>query len=412
MFFGGGFPFGDDMPRRQGRPADTNKLYEVLGVDKDASAADIKKAYRKLAIQHHPDKGGDEEKFKEITRAYEVLGDAEKKSRYDQFGEDGINDGGSGGADPRDMFEMFLGGGGGRRGGRQGRRKGQDVVHPIKVTLEQLYNSVTKKLAINRDVIDKAEGVRECSDCDGRGVKIQVIRMGPLVQQAQTPCGACGGEGRRCRLKKEREVLEVFVPKGSPNGHKVTFTGKADESPNADPGDVVFVVQEEPHKTFTRKGADLFIKKKITLLEALTGFKLVVEHLDGRKLFIKSNPGEIVRPSLEGGAGIKAVRGEGMPSLQNPFLKGNLFILLEIVFPTSVDQRVATALKSVLPQSGDFGSMPADDDHSYELHFTEDIDVNESSKSSAHGAGGEAYNEDEDGGSHGSGHPGVQCRQA
>jgi DnaJ homolog subfamily A member 2 len=133
--------------------------------------------------------------------------------------------------------------------------------------------------------------------------------------------------------------------------------------------------------------------------------------LDGRKLFVKSSPGEIVRPSLEGGNGIKAVKGEGMPSLSNPFVKGNLFILLEIVFPTTVDQRIAASLKGLLPQSPDFAAMPADDDHTYELHYTEDIDVNESAQSRANaGNSGSAYDEEEEG-AHGA-HPGVQCRQA
>ena len=400
------------MPRGRARgPVDNNKFYQLLGIDKDTSTADIKKANRKQAIQHHPDKGGDVEKFKEITRAYEVLSDPEKKARYDQFGEEGLEGGaGGGGGDPRDMFDMFMGGRGGNRA-RAGKRRGPDVTHALKLSLEQVYNGVTKKLALNRDVIDKNEGVKECSDCDGRGVKVQVVRMGPLVQQTQVACNSCGGEGKRAKLKREREVLEIFVPKGAPNNHKVVFSGKGDESAGTEPGDVVFVVQEEPHPVFTRKGNDLFIKKRITLVEALTGFKLVVEHLDGRKLIIKSAPGEVVVPALEGGQGVKAVKGEGMPTLKNPFIKGNLFILLEIDFPKSLDAKQVTALKAVLP--GNNANLPDDNDTAYELHMTEDIDFKEAGKHAHHGGAGEAYHEDngedEEGGQ---GHPGVQCRQA
>ena len=205
MFFGG-FPGFDEGMRRPSARADTTKFYEILGVSKEASQAEIKKAYRKLAIQHHPDKGGDEEKFKEITRAYEVLSDEEKRAQYDQFGEEGIQDGGMGGGHARDIFETLFGGMGGGGGGRRpaGKRKGQDVVHALKVTLEQLYNGATRKLAINREVIDNSEAVTSCPDCDGRGVRVQVIRMGPMIQQSQSACPKCNGEGKRFKIKKER----------------------------------------------------------------------------------------------------------------------------------------------------------------------------------------------------------------
>merc|ERR1719401_1257083 len=187
MFFGGGgFPFpGMDGPGKgkgRGKDADTTKFYKVLDVEKNASDAEIKKAYRKLAVKHHPDKGGDPEKFKEITRAYEVLSDSDKRSKYDRFGEDGLEEGGGG--DPTDIFEAMFGGGG-RQGGSRRRQKTKDVSQQLKVTLEQLYNGQTKKMAITRKVIDKKKGVQECEECGGRGVKVQVIRMGPMIQQMQ-----------------------------------------------------------------------------------------------------------------------------------------------------------------------------------------------------------------------------------
>ncbi len=403
MFFGG-FPGFDEGMRRPGGPVDNKKLYGTLGVEQSASSAEIKKAYRKLAIQHHPDKGGDEEKFKEITRAYEILSDDNKRSQYDQFGEEGIQDGsgGMGGGHARDIFETFFGGGmGGRRS--TGKRKGQDVVHAIKVTLDQLYNGATRKLAINREVIDSSEPVTTCTDCDGRGVKIQIIRMGPMIQQAQSACAKCNGEGKKYKIKKEREVLEVFIEKGGANGQKIVFANKADEAPNMEPGDVVFVIQEEAHPTFTRKGEDLYIRKSITLLEALTGFQMVVTHLDGRKLIIKNKPREIIKPVVDG-RGLKAVRGEGMPTHKNPFVKGNLFILIDIVFPESLEDATMNQLKSILPKHME---TPVDEnDHSYELHYVEDLEPAQSK--SSHGAG-EAYDEDD---SPQGGQQGVQCRQS
>lgn len=256
----------------------------------------MKKAYRKLAVQHHPDKGGDPEKFKEISKAYETLSDPDKKQRYDRYGEEGL-EGGGGGGDPSDIFDMVFGGGMGRRGGGGGgKRKGKDVSHPMEVSLEQIYNGHTKKLAVNRTVIDQTKGVQDCDTCNGRGMVVQVMRMGNMIQQVQQKCSKCNGQGKMFSTVKEKEVLEVYVDKGAPDGHKITFYNKADEQPGMDAGDVHFVVQEKEHPEFKRKNADLFIKRKITLLEALTGANLEVTHLDGRKLLIKTKPGEVIKP--------------------------------------------------------------------------------------------------------------------
>merc|ERR1719412_2833025 len=278
---GGGMPGG--RGGRSSKNADTTAFYKTLEAEKGASEPEIKKAYRKLAVKHHPDKGGDPEKFKEITRAYEVLSDPEKRRIYDERGEEGLEGGGG------------RGGGGGRR-----RQKTKDVMQPLKVTLEQLYSGATKKMAITRQVIDKKKGVQECRECDGRGVTVEVIRMGPMIQQMQSSCSHCGGQGKSFRTKQEREVLEVHVQKGSPDNHKVVFREMADEHPDADAGDVVFVLKQQEHAEFKRKGADLFVERKISLVEALCGFSMELTHLDGRKLLVKTSPGEIVKPMAQG----------------------------------------------------------------------------------------------------------------
>jgi len=330
MFFGGGggFPGHPGMGGhgRSSKNVDTSKFYKLLEVEKSAQKPEIKKAYRKLAVQHHPYKGGDPEKFKEITRAYEVLSDNDKRSKYDKYGEEGL-DGDGGGGDASDIFESFFGGGGGRRGGDQRRREStKDVVQPLKVTLEQLYNGQTKKMAITRQVIDKQKGVIECSDCGGRGVKVEVIRMGPMIQQMQSACRACGGQGKSFKTKQDREVLEVHIQKGSPDGHKVTFRDMADEHPDMDTGDVIFVLKQQEHAMFKRRGADLFIERDISLVEALCGFEMEITHLDGRKLIIKTQPGEIVKPmsssfdpfaDTEGKMEWEVIEDSDCPSLDN-----------------------------------------------------------------------------------------------
>merc|ERR1719322_328458 len=121
-----------------------------------------------------------------------------------------------------------------------------------------------------------------------------------MIQQMQSACGACGGQGKSFKTKQEREVLEVHVQKGAPDGHKIVFREMADEHPDADTGDVLFVVKQQEHKDFKRKGADLYIERDVSLVEALCGFQLCVDHLDGRKLFIKTSPGEIIKPMLQG----------------------------------------------------------------------------------------------------------------
>ena len=271
-FGGGGFPGG--MPHahgggggggggRGGRggaggggggEVDTQKFYDLLGCTKEANDADIKKAFRKAAMTHHPDKGGDPEKFKEISKAYEVLSDPEKKQLYDEYGEEGLEGGGGGGgAAGMDIFDLFgggmFGGGGGRDPRSRGKAKGEDVVFPLKVTLEDLYNGTSKKLRLTKNIIcvqcggkgGKGEGT--CRDCKGQGVRIVIRQLGPgMIQQMQTACGACKGTGSmiaekdRCKkcngdkTTKEKKTLEVFITKGMRHSEKITFNGEADEA--------------------------------------------------------------------------------------------------------------------------------------------------------------------------------------
>merc|ERR1719253_1651836 len=348
--------------RQPGRKSTDTKLYDLLGVSKGASAAEIKKAYRKMAVKHHPDKGGDEQKFKEISAAYEVLSDDEKRQLYDEYGEDALKDGGmgGGGGSPFDIFEAMFGGnpfgpggGGGRGGGRQRQRKGEDVVHGLKVSLEDLYNGVTKKLSLAKNVLcpkcdgkgSKSGASGHCGTCKGSGVRVVVRQIAPgMVQQMQTVCNECRGSGQvisekdkcgQCHGQKavqEKKVLEVHIEKGMVNNQKITFQGEADEAPGTVPGDIIFVVQEKEHATFKRKGPDLFLEKSISLAEALCGFQMTVTHLDKRQLVIATNEGDVIKPNS-----FKAVFDEGMPTFQQPFNKGKLFVHFNVKFPQPGD---------------------------------------------------------------------------
>lgn len=411
MFFGGD-PFehfahagmGGGGPRGRGGPSanvDTTKLYETLGVEKNADAKEIKKAYRKLAVKHHPDKGGDEQKFKEISAAYEVLSDPEKRSKYDKYGLEGLEEGGGGGRSADDIFSMFFGGQG--RSSR-GPRKGESINHPIKVSLEDLYNGKTVKLAINRQVI-VGDAVM-CDDCNGQGVVLELrqIALG-MVQQVQRRCTTCT-DGYQCKTKKERKVLEVHVEKGMKNGQKISFRGMADEKPNMEPGDINFVVQEKEHELFKRKGADLLITKTLSLNEALTGFEWTVPHLDKRTIVIQSKPGEVIKAEADGGQPfVKIVRGEGMPSKGNPFVKGDLYVLFRVEFPSDgeLDESTVSALKKTLPNPAMAVDYDEDED---EIVHLDAADVKNFGKGGA-ASTNDAYDSDDEEG------PGnVECRQS
>ena len=208
------------------------KFYDILGVGPTATEAELKKAYRKQALKYHPDKNPDAgDKFKEISQAYEVLSDPEKREIYDEFGEQGIKEGhgkNAGFSSPMDMFNMFFGGGmGAGPGGTRSRNKTKPMVHKLGVTLEELYNGKVRKLAANRDIqCENCDGkggkkVKKCSDCHGLGMKTKTRQMGPMVQQSQHPCGTCSTRGevvdpasicKTCKGKRttrDKKILEV-----------------------------------------------------------------------------------------------------------------------------------------------------------------------------------------------------------
>ncbi|KAJ3674545.1 hypothetical protein LUZ60_005161 [Juncus effusus] len=419
---------------RAPKKSDSTKYYEILGVPKTASQDDLKKAYRKAAIKNHPDKGGDPEKFKELAQAYEVLSDPEKREIYDQYGEDALKEGmggGGGGVDPFDIFSSFFGGGGfggmGGGGSSRGRRqrRGDDVIHPLKVSLEDLYNGTSKKLSLSRNVLcskckgkgSKSGASMKCPGCQGSGMKVTIRQLGPsMIQQMQHACNECKGTGEsindkdRClhckgdKVSQEKKVLEVHVEKGMQNGQKITFPGEADEAPDTVTGDIVFVLQQKDHAKFKRKGDDLFVEHTLSLTEALCGFQFVLTHLDNRQLLIKTNPGEVVKPDS-----FKAINDEGMPMYQRPFMKGKLYIHFTVEFPESLTPDQCKALESVLPPkpTATMTDMELDECEETTLH---DVNIEEEMRRKQMN-GREAYDDDDDDDHMHGGAQRVQCAQ-
>ncbi|XP_020096223.1 dnaJ protein homolog 2-like [Ananas comosus] len=402
---------------RAPKKSDNTRYYEILGVSKNASQDDLKKAYRKAAIKNHPDKGGDPEKFKELAQAYEVLSDPEKREIYDQYGEDALKEGmGAGGGvhDPFDIFQSFFGGssfggGGSSRGRRQ--KRGEDVIHPLKVSLEELYNGTTKKFSLSRNIIcsqcngkgSKSGASMECGACQGTGMKVSIRQLGPnMIQQMQHPCNECKGTGEaidendRCpqcngeKVVQEKKVLDIVVEKGMQHGQKITFPGEADEAPDTITGDIVLILQQKDHPKFKRKGDDLFVEHTLSLTEALCGFQFVLTHLDNRQLLIKSNPGEVVKPDQ-----FKAINDEGMPVYQRPFMKGKLYIHFTVDFPDSLTLDQCRALEAVLPPkpASELTDMELDECEETTLH---DVNIEEEMRRKQQSQAQEAYDEDDD----------------
>lgn len=417
---------------RTPKKSDNTKYYDILGVPKNATPDELKKAYRKAAIKNHPDKGGDPEKFKELAQAYEVLSDPEKREIYDQYGEDALKEGmGGGGAshNPFDIFESFFGssfggssfGGGSSRGRRQ--KQGEDVVHPLKVSLEDLYNGTSRKLSLSRNVIcskckgkgSKSGASGQCMGCQGSGMKVSIRQLGPgMIQQMQHVCPTCRGSGEtisdkdkcgQCKGSKvvqDKKVLEVHVEKGMQHGQRIVFQGEADEAPDTITGDIVFVLQLKDHSKFKRKGDDLYVEHTLNLTEALCGFQFPLTHLDGRQLLIKSSPGEIVKPGQ-----YKAINDEGMPQYQRPFMKGRLYIHFNVEFPESgvLSPDQCKALESILPPrpAGYMTDMEVDECEETTLH---DVNIEDELRRKQQQQQQEAYEEDDEPQGHR-----VQCAQ-
>jgi len=408
--------------------------YDILGVSPNCTEDELKKSYRKLALKYHPDKNPNEgERFKAISQAYEVLSDPNKREIYDHGGEQAIKQGGHSGMasdhNPMDLFDMFFGGGGRQR--ERGPKKGKDIVYQMNVTLEELYNGATRKLAISKKVVcDKCEGrgtkspsigPQKCAGCKGTGLRVRVEHVGPsIVQRIETKCNECFGQGEvipqkdRCKncegkkIAREKKIIEVHIDKGMEDGHKITFANEGDMEPGLDlPSDIIVVLDEKPHDRFKRcQRNDLLTTLELNLNEALCGFTRAIKTLDDRTLILRTHPGEVIKHGS-----FKSIPSEGMPIHRNPFDKGNLLVQIAVQFPDEIDPMTAAQLERLLPPKPKI-DFPLTGENVEDVTMLDFDPRSDRGGRGGRGPRAEAYTEDDDDGGY-SGMPGgqgVQCR--
>ena len=201
----------------------------------------------------------------------------------------------------------------------------------MKINLEDFYNGKVKKLAVTRT--RPIEGkTRKCPECNGTGMKQRVIRMGPMIQQINSPCETCNQTGYISKMKEERKIIEINIDKGDPPGKVINFREEGNQDPGKTPGDIKIVLEQKDHNYLRRAGDDIFVSKKITLAESLTGMEFSFMHLDKRPILVKSPEKQVIDNNSS-----LVIKGEGMPLAGNPFTKGDLVIEFNVIFPKYSD---------------------------------------------------------------------------
>lgn len=336
-------------------------FYEILGIDKGATPEQIKKAYRKKAIEYHPDKNpGDkqaEENFKAAAEAYEVLSDPNKKARYDQYGSaafDGSAGGGfnGGGMNMDDIFSQFgdifgsaFGGGGGfggfGGGGGQRRMKGSNLRIKVKMTLEEIANGVEKKVKVKRKVQAKGVTFKTCPTCNGAGQIMKVTNTILGRMQTAATCHTCGGTGQIIESKPnhadaqgmvmEDETVSIKIPAGVVDGMQLKVTGKGNDAPgnNSIPGDLIVAIEEIEHETLKREGENLHLDLYISFPEAALGTSKDIDTVNG-KVRIKLEEG------IQSGK-ILRLKGKGVPSV-NSYGTGDLLVHVNVWTPKTLNK--------------------------------------------------------------------------
>lgn len=357
--------------------AEKRDYYEVLGVSKNATDDDLKKAYRKKAIQYHPDKNpGDkeaEEHFKEVAEAYDVLSDPQKRSRYDQFGHAGLGGAagggfGGGGMSMEDIFSRFgdlFGGFGGfgrfsdmGGGSRRRVRRGSDLRVRVKLSLADISKGVEKKVKVKKQVVcskcrgdgtEDANGKTTCQTCHGSGVVTRVSNTFLGAMQTQSTCPTCHGEGEiitkpcsKCKgegVEIGEEVISFHIPAGVAEGMQMSVNGKGNAAPRGGVnGDLIVVIAEEPDPNLIRNGNDLIYNLLISVPLAIKGGSVEVPTIDGRaKIRIEAGtqPGKMLR-----------LRNKGLPSV-NGYGTGDQLVNVNVYIPESIDAKDEQAIAAM-----------------------------------------------------------------
>jgi molecular chaperone DnaJ len=371
--------------------ASKRDYYEILGVGRNASADEIKKAYRQLAIKYHPDKNPNdpkaEDKFKEAAEAYDVLSTPEKKARYDQFGHQGMGGGGGfsgGGMNMEDIFSQFgdvFGGGGfegffgGGRGGRSGVRQGSNLRIKLKLTLEEAAQGVEKKIKVKRNVGCKScngtgakngSALQSCSNCNGSGQVRRVTNtiLGQMMSTSTCPvchgegkivkekCGTCHGEG----VTPEEEVITIKVPAGVADGMQLSMSGKGNMPPRGGmAGDLIILIEEEEHSNLKREGNNIVYDLHVNFVDAALGTSVEVPTIGGN-VKIKIDPG------TQSGK-ILRLKDKGIKDL-NSYQKGDQLIYVNVWTPKHLSPQEKEILES-LRDSPNFHPNPGKGEKSF-----------------------------------------------
>ena len=363
--------------------------YEILGVSKSASADEIKKAYRKLAIKYHPDKNpGDksaEEKFKEAAEAYEILSDNDKRARYDQFGHAGVGGaaggggfgggGFGGGMSMEDIFSQFgdifgghfgggFGGFGG--GGRQQQIKGSNLRVRIKLNLEEMVNGTTKTIKVKRLKLAPGVTSKTCPTCHGSGAQIKVMNTMFGQMQTQTTCGTCGGLGKVADkipaganaegLVKTDEEVSINIPAGAREGIQLKVRGKGNDAPfGGIPGDLLVVIEEEQDHFIKREGDNLHQELYISFAEAALGTTKEINTVGGKvkiKIDAGTQSGKILR-----------LAGKGLPSIDS-YGKGDMFIHINVWTPQKLTKEQKEFFENAIAK-GEMQAEPSGKEKSF-----------------------------------------------
>lgn len=357
-------------------------FYEILGISKNADAAEIKKAYRKKALEFHPDKNPGnaqaEESFKVAAEAYEVLSDPQKKAKYDQYGHQAFDGsggfgGGHGGMNMDDIFSQFgdifggaFGGGGFGGGGESRRVKGTNLRIKVKLTLEEIANGVEKKVKVKRKVQAPGVSYKTCSTCNGQG---QVMRVTNTIlgrMQSASTCPSCGGSGQILDKKPseadsqgmilEDETVTIKIPAGVVDGMQLKVSNKGNDAPgNSVPGDLIVAIEEVEHEFLKREGENLHFDLYISFSEAVLGISKDISAING-KVRIKLDEG------IQSGK-ILRLKGKGIPSI-NGYGTGDLLVHVNVWTPKTLNKEQKQFFENNL-ENDNFVPNPEKSDKSF-----------------------------------------------